>query len=374
MRAKYLDLRDEIIRDFWSRPDIKVGLKLPTERDFERTYKVSRPTVSKAIAALSAEGWVTKRRGSGIFVASLSRPVEIDGQQAQKRIGCVVSTLRSIPAHRIFEGAEFAARRQGCLLEVVCTNADYEEEKRQVRLMKERGVQGVVLYPTPYRPVDEEYLSREFSDYPVVVVDLYEASMKRPHLIFDNRAAGREVTRCLLEGGRKNVAFLKFDGSSPFRSVDDRFSGYKRALDDEGVEFDSSCVREIPESLDSLEGLHQAVDELLAQTPRCDAIVAPCDDHAYHVIEYLTAQGVSVPQDIIVAGFDHLVNITWGEKFPTTNPDFMDMGERAAEMLLERIASRATEIQAVVLPCPLWLPISKKRGGRGAAASLENLS
>ena len=41
------------------------------------------------------------------------------------------------------------------------------------------------------------------------------------------------------------------------------------------------------------------------------------------------------------------------DSFPTTQPDFMRMGERAAELLLERIGSRSFEPTEVVLPCPV---------------------
>ena len=54
MKAACPCLGDRIIEDFWKGPNARVGLKLPTERELEHRYQISRPTVTKAIAALPA--------------------------------------------------------------------------------------------------------------------------------------------------------------------------------------------------------------------------------------------------------------------------------------------------------------------------------
>jgi DNA-binding LacI/PurR family transcriptional regulator len=370
MKPAYQHLRDRILEDFWKRQSIQVGFKLPTERELEKRYQVSRPTISKAIAALAAEGWVTKRQGSGIYVAAVAPPAKSDDGKARPRIGFVTQSLQAVLCHRVFEGVESVARKQGYGVEVASTNWDYAAERSQMEAMRQRGVHGVVLYPVAARAPDREYLAHEFRDYPIVVVDLYQPTMKRPHFIFDNYQAGREMTEHLLEQGRREIAFLKFPDAIPYRSVDDRVAGYRRALEDAGVPF-------VPERVITFEGTgpltkdhSKAMEQFLTLKPRPTALITPQDPYAHGSIAWLQRKGVAAPEDVVVVGFDDLQNEPWSERFPTTQPDFVRMGERATEMLIERISSRNFEPTEVVLPCPLALP-SEDKAGRMEANQVE---
>jgi DNA-binding GntR family transcriptional regulator len=68
---KYLQianyLRDEIIRG-----DLRPGDEVPSERELAATWKVARPTATKALEALRVQGLVESRRGSGTYVRRLT--------------------------------------------------------------------------------------------------------------------------------------------------------------------------------------------------------------------------------------------------------------------------------------------------------------
>jgi len=351
MKPRYQYLRDNLLKDFLSQPGVRVGEKLPTERELEMRYGVSRPTISKAIAALAAEGWVTKRQGSGIYIAAIEKCSDQEKDRQKPQIGYVTPSLRPVLSHRVFEGIEFVTGRSGYAVEAASTGWDAEIERQKIASMREHGVQGVVLYPTPYRPAGKEYLAQEFQDFPIVVVDLYQPAMKRPHFLFDNFQAGREITAHLLAQGPRDIAFLKY--ATTYRSVDERLAGYRRALEDAGMPFLPERVLAFDGKGPMTEGHIEALERMLALNPRPTALITPYDPYAEASIEYLRSSGLSVPDEMVVAGFDDLHDEKWGESFPTTRPDFMRMGERAAELLIERIASRSFEPTEVVMPCPV---------------------
>lgn len=365
-------LRDQILRDYIASGVLKPGERLPTSLKLAERYQASEPTVGKAIAALAAEGWVVARRGSGVFLAhgmATGKP-----GRRQRRIGCVIQSLRPVLAHRIFEGVERTARKRNCVVEVASSNWDVNEEQRQVAAMRERGVQGIILYPTAYRPNHGEYLAREFLRLPIVVVDLYQPPMKRPHFIFDNWSAGREMTSYLLSKGSREIAFLKFDDAMPHRSVDDRLAGHRRALEDSGEPFAEERVIRFDGRGPGSPGHLAALRRLMELRPRPTALIVPSDQYARASVAYLRSQGVAVPGEIIVAGFDNLKEDDWDEPIPTTQPDFARMGERAGELLLERIASGKQNETEIVLPCPLLLPqglvLRTARGNEDAPSPL----
>ncbi len=354
MNPKYLQIKEQIFEEYWRRRGEEIGFQLPGERELQQLYRVGRPTISKAIAALAAEGWVRKRQGSGIYIAALEgeRPLSTE----PPRIGYITPTLQSVHALRILEGAEAITRSRGFLMEIAFTNTSYDEEREQILAMQQRGVQAIILYPTPYRPGEADALATQWRDFPIIVVDLYQPGMRRPHVIFDNRHAGREITRHFIREGHREIAFLRFEPTLTFRSVDDRFEGYQRALAEANLPLRPEQVRTLPETPDSIDALQREVTALLALSPSPTAIIAPSDQHAYHLAELLTGKGIAIPDEIAIAGFDHQSDITWGERFPTTHPNFTDMGERAAEMAIEQLQAPRGEIASLLLPCPLWLP------------------
>ena len=213
----------------------------------------------------------------------------------------------------------------------------------------------MVLDPTTLREKeDAEYLAREFRDFPIVVVDLYQPSMRRPHLIFDNEEAGYQMTRRLFEQGHRQFAFLKFSDAIPYRSVDDRLLGHQRALEDLGLTFQRERVIAF-EGKGTMTKEHiEALERVLALSPRPTALITPQDPYAEASIAWLRDQGIS--EEMVVAGFDNLQHRPWGEPNPTTCPDFVRMGQRAAEMLLDRSVGQGKLETEIVLPCPLSIP------------------
>ena len=349
--SQYQNLRERLLADFWNDGDLSIGSKLPTERELAERYGVSRATVSKATAALAAEGWVTKRQGSGIYIAAMAPTFA-----PRARIGFVAASLRMTLCHRVFEGVEHVARNGHVSLEVAASNWSLQEEQRQIGLLQDRGVRGVVLYPVARRFGRKEYLADEYRDFPIVVVDQYEPEMNRPHLVFDNFSAGRDMTREVLARGHRTIAFLTLDKDILFRSIDDRLAGYRRALGETGESYVADRVVAF-DGMGPLTDSHAAaLERILMLDPRPTALITPDDLYAHGTVAWFRARGIEVPKDILVTGFDNLQQEPWEERFPTTEPDFVRIGERAAELLLDRFDQRSDEAPEVVLPCPLLLP------------------
>lgn len=353
MRVQSYKLRDMILTDFFENATPLVGSKLPATKDLAARYETSCPTVTKALRLLAEQGWVHARRGSGVYVAATPRRNGGHRLHPEKRIGCVVPGLRATLPHRVIEGVEAVARREGYVVEVAVGGWDSDTQRGTLSPMRDRGVQGVVLYPGVQSPSVPSYLATELLDFPIVVVDLYQPAMKRPHVIFDNVQAGKEMTRYLLGVGRREIAFMKFPDTMVHRALDDRLLGYRRALAEaKAQEYIVSYVHDEQ----WLRNYREVVERMLVSKPRPTAMIATDDRRAAAAIAWLRHKGVRVPEDIMVAGFDDLQREPWNERFPTTQPDFVRMGERATEILMERIKSRATDATGLILPCPLVLP------------------
>lgn len=60
--------------------DLKPSQKLPSTRELARRFGVHPNTVNAAYRSLSSRGWVEFRKGSGVFVRTLARDVQLNGK------------------------------------------------------------------------------------------------------------------------------------------------------------------------------------------------------------------------------------------------------------------------------------------------------
>ncbi len=84
-QPKYLQIAN-YIRDQILRGDLRPGDEVPSERQLAADWKVSRPTAARSLEALSHQGLVEKRQGSGTYVRSLEvnrRARELYGRARQ---------------------------------------------------------------------------------------------------------------------------------------------------------------------------------------------------------------------------------------------------------------------------------------------------
>jgi DNA-binding FadR family transcriptional regulator len=107
--------------------DLKVGEKLPPERDLAGTMRVSRPTLREALKVLTDAGLLRARRGAGggVFVASDQISAELLSRGAELRVSQVSGVLQ---ARRLLEP------RVAQLAAITGAEADFEAMQRTIDL------------------------------------------------------------------------------------------------------------------------------------------------------------------------------------------------------------------------------------------------
>lgn len=360
--AKQHELQQRLLDDFCHAPGAQPGDKLPSLEQLCATYHASSPTLRRVLTGLAAKGWIETCWGKGSFIKRISPPANHRNGAEHLTIGFVVGNLR-VPERperttgysltlELLEGLEASAHRLGAEVIVANSYGHTSKERDHVRRLQARGVAGVVVYPT-IRSEEHDWLSEELREFPVVVADLYRPAMCRSHVIFDNVTAGREMTEHLLAQGRRRIAFHKFSPRHPVASVDERYHGYQLALRYAGLEPSLEFAPlEYPANIDEERHLRLEIDRLMALAAPPDAIIFPFDVPTGQGIAHLRKLGIAVPGTVLCAGFDNLQGERPG-RWPTTQPDFRRLGERAAELLITSIQNRQAMPVEVLLPCPV---------------------
>ena len=159
----------------------------------------------------------------------------------------------------------------------------------------------------------------------------------------DNRNGAQVLMELLLAAGHKRIVIV---GGSPNTSISiDRQRGAEEALSRHGV----TPAAQV-DGQSTYEGAVAAVETILSQRTRPDAIYAVNDIMAMAVLDTLEARGISVPHDISVIGFDDIQSAAWPCYSLTTIAQPIDaMVTRALELLEARIANSEIPAETIYL-------------------------
>lgn len=164
----------------------------------------------------------------------------------------------------------------------------------------------------------------------------------------ENRVGSMIAVEHLFAHGRRRIGYV---GPAPeYRFGVERLGGYRQALADAGCEVDDRLI-----GLDELtaDGGHRATSRVLAQRP--DALHVATDTMAEGAFRALSEQGLSVPDEVAVVGFDGL------PRAPRTEPSLTTVVQPVVEVGRTAVALLAGDVEGasvVVLPTTLRLGAS----------------
>ncbi|QOS81577.1 LacI family DNA-binding transcriptional regulator [Paenibacillus sp. JNUCC31] len=154
-------------------------------------------------------------------------------------------------------------------------------------------------------------------------------------LLMENEHSTYQLTKKLIESGYKSIGFA--GDYNHCKSFNERWVGYHRAMLESGLQVDlSQCIVDDDRLFFSRPGWMNLRVAEMESFP--SAYVCANDFIAVELIRALKAKNVTVPQDIVVCGFDNAPESRIIEPALTTVHIYStEMGIKAAEMLLSRI-------------------------------------
>lgn len=335
------------------------GDKLPTERMLESHFRVSRSTISRALSVLVAEGAISVRQGSGAYIA---RPCLLDSPKIVAFISPYLGSamqLENSLLNQLQVSIAARAAELGWQLVSLSSGATLDSESGAINTAVALNVVGILCHPLYFgnlRPKNPllDPLFLNWRTTPIVCLDIADESWGRSIVKFDNRLCGFEVTTALLGNGHKNIVVMGVPPESQHTSIRDRMGGWKEAMDCAGVPIPPSYM-DFPGAVFPYIAMNQATakdvaNAFVALTPRPDALICYDDRVAMLLIPALQELGVSVPEDVLVIGFDnHPRRCMFQPHFPSSYPDFGAMGEIAMGYLEDEVNTMGMEKRTCVL-------------------------
>jgi DNA-binding LacI/PurR family transcriptional regulator len=316
----------------------KVHTRPATIQDVANAASVSKGTVSKFLSNTPYVAEPTKRRIEAAIRELDFQPSALAQSLSRRRsftIGVVVASLRNPFYPDLITGVEDAIEPGGYTLLLATTDANAEREKRIVRSMQQRRVEGMVIAAARSR--DQEVRRLRSTGMNVVLAGRGLADVGFDTVVLDNRAGAALAVRHLIDHGHRRIAHIAGPQDiTPFR---DRLEGYRGALRDAGLSCDDALVVATSPEPSTAEGATSVIRLMELDEPPT-AVFTANDNIAMGVVSACQQRGWRVPDDLAVIGFDDV----WVDSLmavPLTSVDgrAVDIGREAGALLATRIAS-----------------------------------
>jgi len=227
---------------------------------------------------------------------------------------------------------------------------DIELEDRQRRAFElfDRGDRADGLLVVSTLPPEQEVERITAARIPCVLVDAVHPAL--PSIAVDDVGGGEMATRHLIELGHRRIALI---GDTPpefrFDWSRDRTRGYERALRQAAIAVRPEYVREGTRLLHVARAI---AAELLSLPERPTAIFAASDTQALGALEAARAQGIRVPQELSIIGFDD-IEVASYVGLTTVRQPLAESGRRGAQLLLRALGGRPVDLRTELLPLEL---------------------
>ncbi|MFA5338648.1 MAG: LacI family DNA-binding transcriptional regulator [Candidatus Omnitrophota bacterium] len=201
-----------------------------------------------------------------------------------------------------------------------------------LQMYKSKLVGGLILVAISR---DDTEKLEELRKQQVPVALLFAYSERADSFGCDNRKGGYVATKHLIDTGRKRIAFIH--GHENWFDAEERFKGYKQALEEAGLQFRPEYVERGYFRYEDAEIV--AKKFLLLDSPP-DGIFAANDRMAIGAIKAIKGAGKRVPEDVAIVGFDNIpICELFDPPITTVDQPVVDIAYEAGSDLLNSINS-----------------------------------
>jgi DNA-binding LacI/PurR family transcriptional regulator len=316
-----------------------VGSRLLPERELAANLGVSRPTLRKAIGSLVADGLLSRTLGKGTTVArTLKKP---------RHTICVAYSTRTDPIDYpflsiILQYIEAELSRHGAIC-VLAALADGDDLPSTIS--QSDGVIAITAVDVSTLPVDKPVIN---------FFNLAHLSLDASYVMVDERVDGLVAARHLTSLGHRMVAFV--GDTNKYSWARDRYIGCCDALAEANLPR-PLLVQPTYEEPIGVELVYELKQNSIT------AVVAANDYIAMSLISVLHKEGLSVPEDVSVVGFDdHPMSALFQPPLTTVKLPVREAATIAVNELEERLMVGGRSIpKKIILPSELVVRESSAR-------------
>jgi LacI family transcriptional regulator len=238
----------------------------------------------------------------------------------------------------VLRGMEEEIKKAGLNLILEMLTDDEVREPANWRIVREHRADGVILIG-PFIPKSFIIALANF-DIPIVLIDNHVEGVRADSVVADDRQGARLVAEHAISLGHRKVSILS--GPSDWYSNSERIRGFKDAFLDAGLPLPEVVN---VEDTTQVSGRRAAMTALKSSRT---ALLAVNDAMAMGAIEFALEKGISVPNELSVAGFDDVeVAASWKIPLTTVAIPKNFIGRSAGRLLWARLEDKSAPVQRI---------------------------
>jgi LacI family transcriptional regulator len=323
-------------------------MKTVTITDIATLAKVSHTTVSRVLSGSSLVNKKTAEKVEKIaeelgYVPNAMAKGLVSN--TTKTIGMVIPDIMNPFFPEVAKGVEDYCSTMGFKMFLCNSDMKLDKERNYIDQLFSYRSDGIIILPVSD---SIDHIVKRYPDLKRVVFLSYrpDNSVSRYNYVgADDNAVTETATQYLIRIGHKRIAF--FGGPATRSILNMRYSGYRKAMDDNGLNICSYNLNLDESDSDELlkeSNLSTTVQQMLMDKDSPTAIVAYNDIIALQIMELVEQFGLRVPDDISIIGTDDISmagNYRIG--LTTISQNKYLLGSWAAKILIERIASETDD-------------------------------
>lgn len=355
-------LRQLIISGRWQH-----GERIPSEPQLAKHLNISRSTVRIALQKAEVEGLIKRAAGRGTFVC-----YESERRSDTRFVGYVTRSFHNEIHRVLLSSVETELRSEG--YNVIFSNAvNNDEEVKVLEQLLDDDIAGLILWANANVTEGQRAILGQYQDrnIPIVFIDRFVNDVPADYVGCDNFGGTYALMQHLIELGHQDIVFLKHNISNLF-PIDERYRAFQAAIDEHKLaqhpiwkinsphhdEFFETDIFQLLDDEDAALNT-QIIDLIEKASPRPTAIVCVNDALAILTMRAIRSMGLNVPKDISVVGFDDISLAAYMDvPLTTASQNAHEIGQRAAEMLLERLDGVSEAARHEAIPTRLQIRMS----------------
>lgn len=335
--------------------------------DIARELDISPATVSRGLRDHPAISRKTKKKIMDIAKSMGYRSNTFASSLRLNRtntIGVIVHRLDSFFVATVLAGMEKVASESGYNLIISQSLESTEKEIANANTMFNSRVDGLMASLSYDTEDINHFMPFIDKGIPLLFFDRVFNHKNCPAVVIDNFKSAYEITTHLIEQGCKKIVHIT--GDLKRNVYADRYQGYRKALQDNGLKFTDELL--IINYMNEHVGPNvDAVRQMLAISPLPDGAFITNDAFAAYCMRELKGKGISIPDDIAIAGFNNdPISGLVDPNLTTVNYPSYEMGEVAARTLINHLKGTSNMMltDSIVLKSELVIRESslKKQG------------
>ncbi|WP_430928739.1 LacI family DNA-binding transcriptional regulator [Polaribacter marinivivus] len=256
-----------------------------------------------------------------------------------KTIGIIIPEIVHHFFSSVIKGIVSQAEKKGYLVIMLQSNESYDLEKKQLDLLISKRVDGILISLANATGNFDHIKNVISQDIPLVMFDKIAKVVNCSKVIIDDRKAAYMATQYLINIGCKKIAHFR-GPLLPQNSID-RFLGYKQALLDNNITYDSSLVYINECSDKSFEEGKKNAKQLLKDHKDVDGIFINTDLVAIGAMTLFLEKGIKIPEQINIVGFSNwFMSSVISPSLTTVDQPGFKMGKKAFKILYKEMMAK----------------------------------